>query len=90
VRYLTPEIDALIGLFKRCYERRWTGFAPATWHLVALPGAGALADQDAWTMAALAFARDVSNRLEHDLAKAAEKPKAIERAPDAEEEMVDG
>lgn len=59
------------------------------WQMVALPDAGAMADQDAWTMAALGFVRDVMNNLEIDLWKAATK-KPHEGKPTSEPETVHG
>ncbi len=85
MRELSPETDAVVGLFSRCYERRLSGFDAPTWQLVALPEAGAMADQDAWTMAALAWVRNVWNRLESDLIEAATK-RAKRQIP----EMADG
>ena len=76
MRYLSPEIDAVIELFDRCYERRPNGSAAPSWQLVALPEQGSIAEQDAWTMRALAFMRDVGNRLELDLAAESQKGRA--------------
>jgi hypothetical protein len=73
VREITPDADAIIGLFARTYERRLNGFDAPSWQLVALPDPGSMADQDAWTMGALAYVRDVRNRLEQDLVNAAWK-----------------
>jgi hypothetical protein len=74
---LNAETDAVIGLFGRCYERRPNGFDAPTWQLVALPDPGAMSEQDAWTMEALGWVRDVRNRLEQDLMNA---PKAAAAA----------
>lgn len=85
MRYLTPDAAELDALFQRCYERRPTGFGAPTWQLVALPAPGAMSDQDARTMEALAWIRDVRNRLEQDVFVAEMKrPQPVER------ELVDG
>lgn len=80
----------MLGLFRRSYERRPNGFDAPTWQLVALPETGALADQDAWTMAALAWVRDVSNRLEQDLLNAAIARRQPATQADHEPEMSHG
>jgi hypothetical protein len=56
----------MVGLFDRCYERHQNAFGPPSWHLASLPDSGSMADQDARTMEALAYVRDVRNRLEAD------------------------
>lgn len=76
MRYLTPMADAVIDLFHRCYERRPSAFEAPSYQLVALPAVGAIADQDAWTMQALAWVRDVKNRLEQDRLNDAMKRRA--------------
>lgn len=88
MRYLTPMADALIALFHRCYERRPSAFEAPSYQLVALPDAGAIADQDAWTMQALAWVRDVTNRLEQDRQNETMKRRARGPAASAPE-MVD-
>lgn len=86
MRYLTPEAAAVVGLFDRCYERRSNGFDAPTWHLVALPASGAMADQDAWTVEALAFLRDVRNRMEQDrYLEASGKPRGAVKLIDVSE-----
>lgn len=86
MRALNAETDAVVGLFGRCYERRTNGFDAPAWQLVALPEPGAMSAQDAWTMEALAWVRDVRNRLEQDLMRESSKRSAAT----AVEEMVDG
>lgn len=88
MRYLDPEIDALATVFGQCYERRQDPFGAASWQRVALPDSGGIADQDAWTMQALGFMRDVYNRLEQDLLNDATKRRASKAQATAE--MVDG
>lgn len=83
----------MVALFARSHERQLNGFTAPTWHLVTLPESGSLAEQDAWTMAALAFTRDVWNRLEQDLYCAAlerEKRGDKVRTASDEQETVDG
>ncbi len=60
------DTDEVIGLFHRCFERCRNTYDAPSWHLVALPEPGSMADQDARTMQALWFTRDVMNRLEQD------------------------
>lgn len=67
VRDLTPENDYVLGLFRRCYTRRFVPMGPHSWERTAWPDAGGLADQDAWMVEALDYTRDVMNRLEVDL-----------------------
>lgn len=63
MRYLTPDVDVILGTFRRTHERRFDGAAPR-WELVGWPRTGGLEEQDAWTIEALQFARDVMNNLE--------------------------
>lgn len=84
MRSLNAQTDAVVGLFGRCYERRTNGFDAPSWQLVALPDSGAMSDQDAWTMEALGWVRDVWNRLEQDLMNETAK-----RTAPAAAEMVD-
>lgn len=80
VRYLTADAEAAVGLFRRCYDRHGES-GIGTWRRVSLPNAGGVADQDAWTMAAIEFVRDVMNRLEVDLWKAARRATAAATDP---------
>ncbi len=84
MRSLTPEADAVLEVFERCYERRPSAFEAPSYQLVSLPAAGAVADQDAWTMKALAWVRDVKNRLEQDRMNEATKTRERRAAPEAE------
>lgn len=88
MRYLTTEATALVGLFDRCYERRPNAFGAPTWHMVALPERGSMADQDARTMEALGFIRDVRNRLEQDRCAAATKSRRAAAAVELDEPAV--
>jgi hypothetical protein len=84
VRSVTPEADAVLEVFDRCYERRPSAFEAPSYQLVSLPAAGAVADQDAWTMKALAWVRDVKNRLEQDRLNDATKKRERRAEPAAE------
>jgi hypothetical protein len=90
VRHLTTEATALVGLFDRCYERRPNAFGAPTWHLVALPERGSMADQDARTMEALGFIRDVRNRLEQDRCASATKSRRAAAVEQDEPAVIDG
>lgn len=90
MRYLTPEAAAVVEIFDRCYERRTNGFDAPSYQLVSLPHAGAMGEQDAWTMKALAWIRDVKNRLEQDRMNEATKKREQRQAAPVSEEPVYG
>lgn len=83
---MSRDLDAVIGVFYRSHERRTNDYGLATWHRICLPEAGGLADQDAWTMQAMDFVRDVHNRLEQD--RFTEAMKASEHGQPSDEQEL--
>jgi hypothetical protein len=63
VLIVTPEARSWMELFERTHEVAAQGFGPALWRRMALPDAGGVEDQDAVTLAAMDFIRNVSNGL---------------------------
>jgi hypothetical protein len=66
VRFLTPEVDRVLALFRHCYTRRYVSMQPPTWERTAWPRGTALEHQDARDLSALEWVRDVMNRIEVD------------------------
>jgi hypothetical protein len=69
VRFLTPETDAAIGLFRRTHVLTPMMFGGFRWELRWLPATGSMGEQDAWLMAALDYLRRVYNELAHEAMK---------------------
>lgn len=76
-------MDAVLGLFHRCYTPMLSAAGVVVWTRTALPAPGGMGQQPAWIMAALEFLCDVHQHMvERAAAEIRRKPK--QRADDGD------
>lgn len=78
LRHFTPRVREALAWFEQCYDLD-VGFGVIRWKRVALPRAGAIADQDPWLLEAMGALQNVWNQM------AQEKPERGTRHGQAKE-----